>query len=253
MSNNNVEPEEFERFYADAVCEQCGSVNPEGTLLCKTCGNNLRDQRMRRVREKGPEEAGRGRRLHFRWVATILYAVLMFGVIFAAISYAEIEAWFTRALTGATWEVSSYWSGPESEVYKDLLTRLRVNPLTNEQAENAERTVAYDNGYTGRYAVKLKRVGRKNPVIGQAIVRQDGDRLYFVGLAINGFMEIRGTAEVEEDGRISVEESVGAKRQDGAPFSVYAYATRREDGGIECYGVGDPSGRGFTVLAYRVP
>ncbi|HOJ68818.1 MAG TPA: hypothetical protein PLH06_08470, partial [Candidatus Hydrogenedentes bacterium] len=43
---------------ADAVCAQCGMVNPEGTLLCKNCGNNLRDQRMLRLQA---DEALQGR------------------------------------------------------------------------------------------------------------------------------------------------------------------------------------------------
>jgi len=42
-------PEYREGIEADAVCAQCGSANPEGTLICKTCGNNLRDQRMLRI------------------------------------------------------------------------------------------------------------------------------------------------------------------------------------------------------------
>ena len=28
----------IQRLEADAVCEQCGTVNPEDTLLCKKCG-----------------------------------------------------------------------------------------------------------------------------------------------------------------------------------------------------------------------
>lgn len=42
-----------EHLDADAVCELCGNVNPEGTLLCKQCGNNLRDQRSRRMHTTG--------------------------------------------------------------------------------------------------------------------------------------------------------------------------------------------------------
>ena len=42
-------PDYHEGIEADAVCAQCGSANPEGTLICKTCGNNLRDQRLMRI------------------------------------------------------------------------------------------------------------------------------------------------------------------------------------------------------------
>ena len=45
--------EHVEHLDADAVCEACDTVNPEGTLLCKTCGNNLRDQRARRMKAGG--------------------------------------------------------------------------------------------------------------------------------------------------------------------------------------------------------
>ena len=45
---------EGERLDADAVCGSCGTVNPEDTLLCKSCGNNLRDQRQTRIAVDGP-------------------------------------------------------------------------------------------------------------------------------------------------------------------------------------------------------
>ena len=41
--------EEHHTLDADAVCGACGTVNPEGTLICKQCGNNLRDQRHQRM------------------------------------------------------------------------------------------------------------------------------------------------------------------------------------------------------------
>ena len=43
QGNSHDHHEAVEHLDADAVCEPCGNVNPEGTLLCKTCGNNLRD------------------------------------------------------------------------------------------------------------------------------------------------------------------------------------------------------------------
>ncbi|MCX5757207.1 MAG: hypothetical protein NTU83_01615, partial [Candidatus Hydrogenedentes bacterium] len=60
MMEEGPQPQvDIERIDADAVCEKCGTVNPEETLLCKTCGNNLRDQRLHRVQSEPSEEAVR--------------------------------------------------------------------------------------------------------------------------------------------------------------------------------------------------
>ena len=50
MAERNVPRQHSaERVDADAVCARCGAVNPEDSLLCKVCGNFLRDLRGRRL------------------------------------------------------------------------------------------------------------------------------------------------------------------------------------------------------------
>jgi hypothetical protein len=76
----------FEYIDADAVCEQCSTVNPAGTLLCKTCGNNLRDQRMRRLAADEGMEAVHASDRPIRMLTGLLVVLGLLAILWAAIN-----------------------------------------------------------------------------------------------------------------------------------------------------------------------
>lgn len=188
----HVEPH-HERLDADAVCERCGTVNPEDTLLCKTCGNNLRDQRMRRIAAGGEEQAVAPKSLRWSWLASILTVLGLVLLVWAALNAEEImQGVFAADETTAI--AKSFWETPKSAVYEELKTELQVNPVTPEAAQSAMRSALPINDFTGRYAI-MSASGTPVPM-GSGIARQDGQTIYFLATLDRGLGEIRGEAQL---------------------------------------------------------
>ena len=72
---NQNEASEYGPIDADTVCEKCATVNPEETLLCKSCGNNLRDQRIERMARGGAIELGDVGESKFRILTGVLITI----------------------------------------------------------------------------------------------------------------------------------------------------------------------------------
>jgi hypothetical protein len=181
---------------ADAVCEQCSSVNPPGTLLCKMCGNNLRDQRTRRLSADGPaivmEDTMRPRRV----LAGLLIVLGLLLVLWTAFSVSKIESLLTRGLERAssTADPESYWTSSAATIYDDLAKEMKDRPISDQEARMALMQSNLTSGFDGRYVLKRSEEAFA-PVIGQAIVRTVGESVYFVAFVLRE-NEFRGEARL---------------------------------------------------------
>ena len=114
----------FEQLDADAVCEQCGSVNPEETFICKVCGNNLRDQRARRIAgEQGvPPGVAETPINRVRLFTGLLTALGIITILAAVIFIQDIETWLASAQATEDFsDMASLWQGQSSQIFDELL------------------------------------------------------------------------------------------------------------------------------------
>lgn len=239
-----------ERLDADAVCEQCGTVNPEETLICKTCGNNLRDQRMRRIAAGGDVQAAAPKVLRWSWLASALTVLGLILLVWAAMNAEEImQAVFTGDESGAT--AQSFWNGPQSGTYESLRAELVANPVSDAEAQNARTAAADITDFTGRYVIVHETAGGAR-TLGSGIARHEDATLFFVALLDGGGGEIRGEAQL-------VGESTPAARDtaailvDGEYHLASGVALKREEnlGGYLCHAQTMTSNP-ISVVIYKV-
>jgi hypothetical protein len=241
---------------ADAVCERCGTVNPEGTLLCKGCGNNLRDQRTRRIAGGEMEVIGDKSRRRFL-LSTAMTILGLLIVVWTAInvSNGNIEEWLIRLEYGRAGSARSFWYGSQAAVYAELTDQFQRSPITEEIIAKVEREPLHAENYTGRYILK-KANGSSNRVIGEACLREEGGNVYFVAL-IRGIAEVRGVAQKEDAGRLTAPATSAAIRIGDNYFGAFGFAVKHTDGTLRCYGQRVTGKENlspiYAVAAYRVP
>jgi hypothetical protein len=183
----------------DAVCERCGTVNPEETLLCKNCGNNLRDQRARRMSTAQVYDNLEPARPKTRWLTGLLTLFGLLLIVWTAMNASNIEDWLAAAQTTTDANGQEYFEGLEARPFEALNATLSQNPITQEQLNLAKSQPANPKTFEGRYAILRSGLGG-DELFGEAQVAKQGDELIFTARLDNG-MELRGTAHVEEDGR----------------------------------------------------
>jgi ribosomal protein L40E len=246
----------FERIDADAVCEECGTVNPEGSLFCKTCGNNLRDQRTRRMSGEGAgeyqETAGQTRRRVFVGLLTVLALLLL---VWAAMpgNVERLQDSLTRRMSNdmnpEDADPSVYWDGPISDVFDAMARDLRNNPVTSEEIRQSDETdFSGLGGYGGKYFL---RDGNQpdDPVLGSALVVESDNDLYFVALL--GDTEIRGIGDTQMAAYPSAR-FVGI-RSNGRFSSGHGFAQPLDGGSFSCVGQSENGDETYEIMAHRVP
>jgi ribosomal protein L40E len=252
MTEDNPQPEvTVERIDADAVCERCGAVSPEETLLCKTCGNNLRDQRARRIAGDRGFEPGALAPERRSWIGKGLVVLGILLIIWVAINLERIEDLLAGTQTTSIADAKVYWSGPNSAFFEELHEDLKANPLTPQEIDSALRTPVKGNGYEGRYVLFQPNALRQVP-IGEAVVRQQGDGIVFVAVLSRSDIEFRGEARFEGSVRIAARDSAGVKAGNRY-YGASGFARPLDMGGFECFGLSDLNDDNYSVLAYRVP
>lgn len=251
MSDGDTRPDAtFERIDADAVCEQCGTVNPEDTLLCKTCGNNLRDQRLRRIAGEQGIEALRPARSS--WIRGLLVALALLLLLWVAINIGGIENFLMNVQMTPTGDAEAFWSGSAGHVLDQLAANLKANPTPPQQSARAVSQPVASDRYDGRYILVSRTLTRQIPV-GEANVRVEGNALLFAAVLFNQDVEVRGEAHFEGNARIAARDSAGA-RIDGRYYGVSGFAQKTDTGGFECLGLCDYSAdTTYSVVAFRVP
>lgn len=249
----------FTQIDADAVCEQCGTVNEEGTLLCKVCGQNLRDQRAHRLANAQGPEMFEERVSRIRLLTGLLSILGLLLVVFVVLNLSKIEASWVRYLsTDLGIDDESLWSGPGSQIYENLLRDLEEYPTSRSRIEEALNNPVTDRSYNGRYVLVRPRLSDVDRVIGEANLSRRGDRVYFVAKIRNQPIEIRGYALLEQAGqedemRAIARNTVGIIVED-VQYSGFGFADRILAGGHRLFAASDYDNNDVNheVLAYRV-
>ena len=241
-----------QRLDADAVCERCGTVNPEETLLCKTCGNNLRDQRLRRVAAGGLQAIPEARE-RTRWLGMLLTVFGILLILWTMFNVDNIETWlvqgFKVAQSGGGPDPEALWQSSGTKIYDELAQELDANPITEAEIGQALQQGPVAGKLAGRYFLREPGALR-DTVIGSALVRREGDTIYFVA-RIGPNAEVRGEAFLK--GATSLETRVAGARVNGEFLDVFGSAVRNKEGGYACYGLVGPNDEEYSGSAYPVP
>lgn len=234
---------------ADAVCERCGTVNPEDTFLCKTCGNNLRDQRRNRVAAGGvaeldmPEERG-------VWLTRGLALAGILVVVWVALNVNTIAGWLVEL--GRPPAAAAYWRGPESEIYEQLASQIGGRRAGPADVEAAQAALSPNGPLDGLYVLVPEGSQALLPrALGLAAARRDANVLYFVAQLNNG-AEVRGFAQIDINDRLRAPNSVGVRT--GDDFFDAVGVAQRQGGAFTCLGgLLDAGGEQYTIVAYPLP
>lgn len=241
---------------ADAVCVKCGTVNPEETLFCKSCGNNLRDQRIQRITRGDGIDLGDTRESKFRILTGVLITlgfVLIAGVL---LFFENIEHWLVDIQTiEAGVGNADLWGGAGTNVYDEMLDDLQQFPSSPGQMRLALNDPVLDQSYHGRYAVAVADESGSLSIIGEASLRVRGGIVRFVFLHQDINFELRGyaTLEGEADDRYAVVMNTASYRWGGSEKLIIGLAEPATDGSHACSGQGESEDSFVEAWAYRIP
>lgn len=234
----------FQQIDADAVCEQCGTVNEEGTLLCRVCGQNLRDQRARRLAgAQGAPEVLEEKTSRVRVLTGVLSALGIVIVVAAVLNINNIQNAMVQVLTedNTVQAAGDLWTGPMASRYEEMLADLQQYPATQLQVQDALQNPVSETSYNGRYVLMKPGALQMNQMVGEAELQRRGNRVYFVALMYDPQREIRGYAVLEEVGE------TGEVR----PMVRNTAGFRTDSGDRRGFGTAEPlSGGGHRVLIF---
>lgn len=234
-----------EKLDADAVCAQCSTVNAEGTLLCKVCGNNLRDQRNRRLQADQAmdlEHTGQRRRA---WLSGVLF-ILGIGLIVSTLLNQElIVDWLVNVQEPAEPSLAELWTGEYDAYFQPMVDALELADVDGESAALALAEAPTSTELEGLYALY-----NGDAFVGTASVRFEGEEVYFVAQVADG-NEFRGVARTESDHFIALPDFSAFSGRRGRYSSISGVALPVGDGVLECKG--NSGSERLTILAHRLP
>lgn len=247
---------DFDNVDADAVCERCGTVNPEGTLICKACGQNLRDQRLRRLSQAQIVAPGAERISRLRLLTGLLSAFGILLVLLVVLNLGSIENGLVRMQSDTNTGSLEFWTGDGASVYDQLQSDLDQNPSSQAQRRHAMDDPVDDETFNGRYVlVRPEGLQGINQIIGEANLLRKDDRVYFVATLPRDGVEIRGVARLiqTEDGAIRPQAMDSASiRVNGEKFEALGYAVKNDDGGHVVYAQTTYTDQNLGAFAYRI-
>ena len=254
MAQDPFAQEYKETIDADAVCSQCGKENPEGTLLCRYCGNNLRDQRLLRLAADSMmagKEAARERRTFLMGALTVLglLVVLWLGISVSGISARLTSVPENNGAPTITLRPFVFWEGDNAAVYEGLERQLDGAFPTAGQAETVRMNPSSNPAIDGTYAL-FERLGTSLNFIGGAVVKTEGDKYFFVARLLNGNL-VRGMGKKDASTAQFVAEwtDVGIRREESY-YAGSGYAAQNPEGGLTIMAAADFTERNFQAVAY---
>ncbi len=200
--------------------------------------------------------------------AGILSAAGLLVVVIAALSIDNIEAGLVSVMSESPTSSASedLWNGPTAPIFNELVADLRDYPTPQRDMQNALDNPAAETTYNGRYILLEPGALEANRVVGEAALRQRGNRVYFVATLRATGTEIRGYAvfeEVELEGaegvveRPIVRQTAAYLSADGRELRGYGLGEPLDTGGhrITAFATSENAGepdRQFELFAYRI-
>jgi hypothetical protein len=181
-------------------------------------------------------------------------------VIWTAINVANgnIEKWLTSTqhtlVSGPG--PTKLWKGADSAVYDELLKKITAHTVTADEINGAATAPQSDKLYEGLYFLKASAAANA-AVIGQAAVKEDGDRVFFVA-KISRDAEIRGELDTSAANPKTL---IAGVRIGNRLMPAYGLAQKVKDGEFACYGQQrieedentDSDLPSVSAVAYRIP
>jgi hypothetical protein len=242
-TNNNEGRMRPEALDADAVCAQCNTVNSEGTLLCKTCGNNLRDQRSIRLAADQAMDLERTGHRRKTWVSALMFLIAIGVIVATLLNQEQIVEWMIDADAG-TVDPAELWEGDAEARFAPMLEALEAAGVNEEAARAALSAGGGGDVLDGAYAIFVG-----DDYLGAGYAQFDGTELYFVALLDSG-EEIRGRAEPRGNYYAAMPENA-AFRRGSRLGEVRGVAMPQGNGVVEC--IGDYGNEQLSFIAYRLP
>ena len=258
MKNDPFAQEYKESIDADAVCGACGRINPEGTLICKGCGNNLRDQRLLRLsadqKLTGEEETAKRHSL-LKSGLTVLGILL---VIWVAINAGRIMGMVAPgSVTDSTGEArnsppvrpAAFWEADKAS-FEKMAEDLKGHFPTENDAETARLnppSTAAPNGYFALF----EKVGTTERFVGAAFAAPENERVRFVA-AFNNGAEARGLATLAESSVVTVDWHMSGVQREGKYFAGAGSAVPQPDGAYQIIARSEAAPEVFQAVAYPI-
>ena len=230
-----------EKLDADAVCIQCNTVNAEGTLLCKVCGNNLRDQRAQRLNADQELETGPRTPKLRSWLSPVFFLLSVTLILSTLYNQDMIIDWMIGLQSGKVTGPEALWQGEESTLMDALVDDLQANLPSEEDALEARDSYTASPRLDGMYVLFSEDV-----YVGAANVQTDDEGLYFAALLDSG-EQLRGRANLQGNYYLLVPNS-GAIQLRNRMNPIQGVASPVGNGTVEC--VGDDLRERFSCIAY---
>ncbi len=236
---------------ADAVCEVCGTVNAEGVLICRTCGNNLRDQKSRRLMAEAqllePERFNSS-----QYVRGGLAVVALLIILWTAVNVNNIADRIVNA--GADSDpIGALFEAPQTLTYDTLAQEAMALLPTLEQVEALRAEPIPGTTIDGNYVLVQGDQFSGYTILGTAVVRTDATATRYVA-TIGTLGQVRGVARPQgESAFASAWNEAAAMSADGTVFGVAGVAVAQQDGSVECFGQSALDDTSYEVVAYRLP
>ncbi len=239
-----------ERLDADAVCAQCGMVNPSGTLICRNCGTNLRDQRSTRMAAEQllvSEGEKPERRQVLLGLLTLLGILL---IIWLALNVDRFADTLVNVQEYAGDTSRPLWSGEDGAVFSVMGQDLMAFEPTMQQMRNLLAQPQFSEEVEGVYVIGLPVFGKGVRPLGKALLQRQEEELFFLAQLENG-VEIRGIGR-EQDNAIVVSWDEGSAQTPEGHMAVSGVALRQKDGRFDCSGAAELSETRYDFTACRV-
>ena len=235
MKDDPFAQEYKEAIDADAVCGQCGRVNPEGTLICKGCGNNLRDQRLLRLAADqlltGEEEAARRNSL-LKTGLTVLGILVVIWFAFNAGGIMGLvrpgSATDTAGVTDAApAQPEKFWK-LEKSTFEPMVADLKSHFPTESEADTARLNPPSTSSPSGYFAL-FEKLGTTERFVGAAYAMPQGTEVLFVAQFTDN-SELRGHAALGESAALTADWHTSGLQREGKYFAGAGSAIPETDG-----------------------
>lgn len=234
---------------ADIVCAACGLENEHGTLICRQCGNNLRDQRRKRLAEMAASLAAEHSSSRIRLFSGLLSVFGIVAIIAVALNLEAIATYLAGGGSDARTLVASYWSGATGATFDAMLADIENNPPSDTARASAIAAPLASTALNGRYVLAAPGAASAAE-IGVASVRSENGSVYFCAI-LDGGGEVRGIGKIDDSGRMTTQ--LGVVEIRGARAPGVGYAIRNAQGAFTVYGAAlSENGAQFEAMAFPI-